>query len=306
MARQLVLILVLMCMAPALAVVHGQASDGYAAKAPASGRAANPGAGLSSAAGGAKAQAGSASNSDCGGGPCPAEQPQIIVNSPPPAASPWTWHERVTWAANIVLAVLGYVGIMLALRMFRNIQRQTEASTATAQAALDTASTALHQIESIKQADRPWIVINIEPFLTMENSFKVMATNRGRTPARILSIVDRVKVATDEKNLPETPEYVDTESTGIPDPMILLPGESAGILAFSRDDVRVVCKTPEEVSRIELWEETIFLYGRIRYKDMISQADAPEHETSWCCRYIHGGKNSALVMAGAPAYNLHT
>jgi hypothetical protein len=30
------------------------------------------------------------------------------------------------------------------------------------------------------------------------------------------------------------------------------------------------------------------------------------HETFWCCRYIHGEKSSALVMAGPPEYNKHT
>jgi len=32
---------------------------------------------------------------------------------------------------------------------------------------------------------------NDRTFLTMENSFKVMASNRGRSPARIVSSVDQ-------------------------------------------------------------------------------------------------------------------
>lgn len=306
MLRQLAILLLLLCVAPMLAAAPGQASGDSATKARAASRDTTAPGQLSSTAGDAKNPDGSASNANCDGGPCAAQQPQIIVNSPPPAAAPWTLHERVAWAANIILTVLGYVGIMLALRTFKNIQRQTEAGAVTAQAALDTANVALAQIESLTKSERPWIVITVEPFLTMENSFKIMASNRGRNPARMLAIVDRVKVATDEKRLPETPEYTDAENAGVPDPMILLPGESAGVLAFSREDVQVICKTPEELSRIELWEESIFLYGRITYKDVTSTADGQVYETSWCCRYIHGGKNSALVIAGPPSYNQHS
>ena len=50
-------------------------------------------------------------------------------------------------------------------------------------------------------------MVTIEPFLTMENSFKVMASNRGRSPARIITSVDQVKIATDETQLPKTPEF---------------------------------------------------------------------------------------------------
>src|SRR5215472_8695484 len=44
----------------------------------------------------------------------PAQQPQIVVNAPP-SASPWTWHDQVLWGANLVLVILGYLGILLAL-----------------------------------------------------------------------------------------------------------------------------------------------------------------------------------------------
>ncbi|HET7103126.1 MAG TPA: hypothetical protein VFI20_03480 [Terracidiphilus sp.] len=246
----------------------------------------------------------SSDNTD-NGSSIPASAP-IVVNTPAPQPAPWTLHERVAWAATIVLAVLGYVGIMLGLRLFRNIQRQTDLNAATAQAALDAATAALAHAQAIVNSERPWIVITVEPFLTMENSFKIIATNRGRTPARVLSTVDRVKVAVNETQLPESPEYATVEGGASPDPMVLLPGETAGILAFSRDDVRAICKTDAELSRIELWQESIFLYGRLTYQDLITPADSKTHETSWCCRYIHGEKKSALVIAGPPLYNHHT
>jgi len=235
-------------------------------------------------------------------------QPEIVVTNPapPPAPTPWTLHERVLWGADIILAVLGYVGILLALRTLKIIEHQTEHGAATAQAALDTAQTALEQTQALVRSERPWIAVTVEPFLTMENAFKVMATNRGRAPAKIVGIVDRVTIATNETQLPANPEYEISESNALPESVILLPGESVGIKAFSRDDVSAVCKTSEGFQRIRLWEESIFLHGRVAYVDLIAPADKQTHETDWCCRYIHGEKTSSLVIAGPPDYHKHS
>lgn len=233
-------------------------------------------------------------------------QPQIIVTSPAPAPTVWTLHDRIAWGAMIVLAFLGYVGILLALRTLKSIERHTENGATTAQAALDAAQAALEQTQAMVRSERPWIVITVEPFLTLQNSFKVMATNRGRTPARIIGTVDRVTIAADEKHLPQEADYENPESSTKPESIILLPGESAGIRAFSRDDVRGICKTAETLERIKLWQDSIFLYGRVAYVDMISPQDDQIHQTDWCCRYIHGEKNSALMIAGPPEYHKHT
>ncbi len=243
-------------------------------------------------------------NSDAG--PSAAQPPQIIVNSPPPAAAPWTWHDRALWGANIVLAVLGYVGIILALRLMKSIDHNTRTSVEASQAALESAHAALTQTQAFVNAERPWIVVTVEPFLTMENSFKVMATNRGRTPARLLTTEDHVRIAADEKSLPKSPEYDSASTTALTEPLILLPGESVGIRPFSRDEVRSLCSSDEEFERVELWEDKIFLYGCVTYKDLISVPDMQTHQTDWCCRYIHGETKSALVITGPPEYNKHT
>ena len=234
------------------------------------------------------------------------QPPQIIVNPPAPVVAPWTWRERVTWGANIVLAVLGYIGILLFLRMLKRIERHTESGGATAQAALDTAQAALIQTQAILDSERPWIVVRVEPSLTKENSFRLMATNRGRSPAKIVGLMDHIQIAVDETNLPAVPEYEGAKSAARPEPIVLLPGESVAIKTFSRDDVRSICKTSEEFERIELWEKNIFLYGRVTYRDMIAPTDKQAHETDWCYWYIHGDKKSALTIAGTAEYNKHS
>ncbi|MGA7858345.1 MAG: hypothetical protein WCA11_10490 [Terracidiphilus sp.] len=228
------------------------------------------------------------------------------MTNPPPAPVLWTWHDRALWGANIVLAVLGYVGIILALRALKHIKRHSESGAATAQAALEAAQTALSQTQAIIDAERPWIVIRVEASLTKENSFKVMATNRGRAPAKIFALLDQVRIAVDETQLPESPEYATMKPGARPEPVVLLPSESVAIRVFSRDDVRSFCETDDEFEKVKLWEKNIFLHGRVTYREMISIPDKPAYETDWCYWCIHGEKKSAMTIAGPPNYNKHS
>ncbi len=235
----------------------------------------------------------------------PPAQPQQIVVTPSPALpAPWTWHDQILWGALLVLVILGYIGVLLSLRILKNIQRQTEFGVSAAQAALQCANAALESSQAIVDSGRPWIVITVEPFLTVEHGFKVMATNRGRTPARILAKADCVTVARDETKLPDSPDFDSGKSATPFEPIILLPGESAGIRPFRRADVRAYCASDDQFKRLEKWEEKLFIYGRVIYRDLISPMDQPNHETDWCCWYVYGDKD-ALVIAGPPEYNKH-
>lgn len=253
---------------------------------------------------GASNQTTSSPSTDSASQTSPTPQPQIVVTSPPTQAAPWTWHDRVLWGAEIVLVILGYLGVLLGLMTLKNIQRQTEFGVSAAQAALQCANAALESSQAIVDSGRPWIVITVEPYLTVENGFKVMATNRGRTPARILAKADCVKIVQDESKLPAVPDYQTGKSATPFEPIILLPGESAGIRPFRRQDLRAYCPSEEQIRRIERWEEKLFLYGKVIYRDLISPLDQPDHETDWCCWYVFGEKD-ALVIAGPPEYNKH-
>ncbi len=234
--------------------------------------------------------------------------PQIIVTNPAPVPVPlpWTLYERIAWAANLVLVVLAYVGIMLAVSALKKIERQTRYTETAAEAAAASAQAALLNAQAVINSERPWILVTVEPSPSSENSFTIMATNRGRTPARMIAHAERTRIAIDEEHLPSPPEYTKEEPKAPLLPIILLPGESTPIKQFSRGDVREICGTEEEFSRLETWEEKLFFYGKVTYRDLIAPADNQVHETNWCCWHIHGRRNSGLVMAGPPEYNLHT
>jgi hypothetical protein len=122
----------------------------------------------------------------------------------------------------------------------------------------------------------------------------------------VIAITNETKFATGEAQLPGIPEYslVDSEMPAVS--IILLPGEFTSIKSFCREDVKGLCGSEEKLRRIENWEERIFLYGKIDYRNLMAPPDEPAHETRWCCRYIHGRQGSGLVMAGTQEYNLHT
>jgi len=243
---------------------------------------------------------------NCEGGGCDEQPSHITISTPAPAPAPWLWQDRVAWAANLVLVVLGYVAIMLALSILKKIERQTRYAETAAQATAESAQSALLHAQAMMRAERPWILISVEPTRGVENGFTVTAMNRGRGPARIVSTLDRITTAVDQNHLPETPQYDDGPTNTELASVILLPGESTGIKTFSRDEVKGFCGSEEKLRRVEKWEELILLYGKITYQDLVPLGDVETHESSWCCWYIHGRQKSGMVMAGPAAYNAHT
>jgi hypothetical protein len=243
---------------------------------------------------------------DCNGVPCEDQQPRVIVTLPAPAPILWSAHDRILWAAYLVLAILGYVGIMLAVSTLKKIERHTIAAETAAAAAADASQASLLHAEAMINAERPWLLISVEPSLGVENSFNVTATNRGRSPGAIISTLDQILFAVDEAHLPPTPTWKPAEPAAPFVPIILLPGEYAAIKTIKREDAKALCGTDSKFKSIEAWEERIFLCGRVMYNDLISPSGKETHLTNWCCWYIHGRQKSGLVIAGPPEYHSHT
>ena len=205
-----------------------------------------------------------------------------------------------------MLALLGYAGIMIALSILKKIERQAKYIETAAQAAADSSLAALSHSQAILHAERPWVLISVATSPTVENGFTVMATNRGRSPAQVTGMANETRIAVSEANLPGIPEFSPEDPEMPAVSFILLPDEVTIIKSFCRDDVKELCKSEDELQRIENWEERVFLYGRVTYKDLLAPSDAPAHRTGWCCRYIHGRQKSGLVIAGTQEYNQHT
>ena len=222
------------------------------------------------------------------------------------APESWPTPDRISWVANVVLAIVAYIGIILAISTLKKIERNTRATEALAEAAADSAQAALLNAQAVIDAGRPWLLITVETSRSVANSFAVKATNRGRCPANMITSMERIMIVPDESHLPSTPEYENQNTGAALVPIILLPGESTTIKSFSRDDLKGICENEELFKKVENWEEKVFIYGKVLYRDLIEPADKQIHETSWCCWYIHGRQKSGLVIAGVAEYNLHT
>ncbi len=252
--------------------------------------------------------------SDCNGFPCDDQPPpRIIVTLPPPVPTPLKWQDRVLWAVYLVLAIVGYIGVMLAVSTLKKIERHTAATEETASAAVsaataaaEAAQAALLHAQAFVSAERPWILVTAEPARGLESSFEITATNRGRSPATVTAAFDRLLFAADEASLPAVPNIEPVESSARFVPIVLLPGESATLKTFGREDARAVCASNEQFSNVESWKERLFLCGKVAYSDLIAPVGKEAHETTWCLWYIHGKQRSALVPAGPAPYHSHT
>jgi hypothetical protein len=250
---------------------------------------------------------------NCEGGGCDYQPAHITVATPAPAPAPWPVQDRIAWGANVLLALFGYAGIMLGIQTLKKIERQSrwsesaaEIAAKSAEAAAKSAEAALLHAQAIINAERPWVLITIVPSRSIENGFTVIATNRGRGPAQVIAASEETRIAMDETHLTSTPEFKAQDSETPFVSIILLPGEFMNLKSFCRDDVKALCGSDEAFRRIENWEERIFLYGKVTYRDLAAPADRLPHETGWCCRYIHGRQKSGLVMAGSHEYNVHS
>jgi hypothetical protein len=234
-----------------------------------------------------------------------AQPTQITVAIP--AQAEWSLQDRIRWGANLLLALAGYAGILMGLSLLRKIERQTRATETAAEAAADAGRAALTEARALLVAERPWVLISTEPSRTLENGFTVLATNRGRGPARILDAIDAARIVSHEGQLPAQPEFRRTAQPGeVFEPIVLLPGESVALRTFGREDVKRVCVADGSLERVDTWEDKIYVYGRVLYADLRTSGEAAPHETLWCCWYIHGRQKSGLVMAGPASYHRHS
>ena len=64
---------------------------------------------------------------DSNGVPSEDQMPHFTVTLPAPIPAPWSLHDKILWGANIVLAFLGYAGIMVAVSTLKKIERSTAA-----------------------------------------------------------------------------------------------------------------------------------------------------------------------------------
>ena len=236
-----------------------------------------------------------------GGEAAPA--PQIKLVLPPALPAVPTLRERIGWGANLGLVLVGYLGVLTGMRLLRQARGQLQAVEQLAQAAAQAAEAAAQHTHAAIDADRPWIKISVERSREAANTLQIVATNHGRSPAEIVDCPDKISVVKDEAAFQQDLWTEVGRSNVLKAPILLLPSESWVIQKFSRGDAKWVCQTEEKLAAVRRCEESIYIFGRVRYRSPHLRKE--EHATDWCFRYIQGEGINDLVAGGPFDYNQH-
>jgi hypothetical protein len=173
------------------------------------------------------------------------------------------------------------------------------------------AQAALLNAQSLINAERPWIVpiplLEHPPRVTFVGgyepskhepnpfSFGMTFKNFGRTPARIVSVIDIPLTLKPGESLPDIPNYAANPSPTFRGDRMLVPddrwnhggGEITAIL------------TTEQFAAVDTGKQTFVYFGRIEYRDFLR----PEvlHESRFC--YFYRSELGEFVPDGPPEYN---
>jgi hypothetical protein len=200
---------------------------------------------------------------------------------------------------SIVLAIAGISGIVVAIRTLNVIKRQTDAAESAANAAKLNA-------EALINAERVWIMIELQPVpgmggvmdveevakhivdvISHTTSFNVrlICKNDGRTPAWITEKRACIDVV---DSLPDTPNW---DAVGIiqTEPEPLAVGEVG-----EPTDKSLTCNKARDPGKITV------VYGIVRYRDVF----APDRATTFAYTIRVDGRLERL--AGYPEYNKNT
>lgn len=234
------------------------------------------------------------------------ETPRIVVNTPPAAPVEWPTHEKIAWAASLILTILCYAGLMFGRRMLEQMKYQTETLESLATAAQEAAHVALMTVEKQKRMERPWLLVSVSRTKQSADDFEVMVCNRGQSPAEVFQRNARIVLSEKLQKTSAQPDFVLDAAADKISSVILLPGESAWLFSFSRSDLSWICKTGERQMQVERGLLHLYFYGKVGYKGLTDSEDAQGYQTNWCCRYIHNEVKSTLQLERIPGITMYS
>lgn len=204
--------------------------------------------------------------------------------------APWwsvlvAWPEGITtWAIILTFAVIGWQA--------DETRKAAEAGLLNAQALIN--------------SERPWVLVKVEPSKGIFgfDGFDIIAVNRGRTPAFIVSYTFDCLIVDEGESMPAEPEYGKAK----PVCAILLPDEPMRLDSVGGGTVAMYCIDEEKWQRVVGMDAWAYFVGRIVYRDLLSPIDTPPHETDWAFSYVQGsGEDFHLTpFTPPPGWTKHT
>jgi hypothetical protein len=171
-----------------------------------------------------------------------------------------------------------------------------------ARGARDAAQASLLNIRAFINAERPWIMARVEPS-GRKNAYRVVAVNKGRTPASVLSHAENCVLKETSELPPDIAVYGEPDNRS----KIVLPDESIEIMDFSEHSF--VRKDEGKLARFRSWDAEGFVCGIIIYRDLLGAPADKTCETRWAFSVIAGGDGDVIPVeytVGGDEYTRHT
>jgi hypothetical protein len=208
------------------------------------------------------------------------------------------WVDYVSLGLGTLLFGVTFAGVWAAWRGLPEFKRQ-------AKAAEDAAASALLNAQALINSERPWVLVTSAPHPEYPGVIVINAINKGRTPAVLIAnSKDELVLYVEGNDLPQTPPERTTEP--ITPSVILLPDEATELAAITVNNVRLFCGSEAQYFRVKDWQDKIYYYGSLLYRDLLSVPESAPHETGWCFRYIPARDGDRLIEAGPNSYHRHS
>jgi hypothetical protein len=175
------------------------------------------------------------------------------------------------------------------------LRMSAKAAKVGAEAANLSAKAAMMNAQAATNAERAWIVME---FLEQDpTTFKLVATNYGRSPAQVIGYNIQQSANMSEADLhPTPPEFKASLYSQPQSQPFLVPEEEWTVI-----DKLLVIPPNMTVSGPDMPQQPRMCWGVVRYRDIIGNA---EHDTWFCQRY--DARSGEFVLTGPEGYNRYS
>ncbi len=209
------------------------------------------------------------------------------------------------YLSNWVLAAIAFVTAIVAIWTLLSIKEQVKSGR-------DAAEAARLNAQAVINIERPWIDVRVtkefigptEQFEVGNEYFSISLENRGRTAAEITahSFIPEIFVVAHDSEMPVRPD--DSYTVKRTTPWIIVAGGHSEAQGFSFTSVEIEDRCQKQFGRGPTDNDRIYVFGTVRYRDLIADAKTADRETHWCylCSYRPNGQ-SYVIRSGPEGYN---
>lgn len=215
----------------------------------------------------------------------------VRIASVPPISIKWSIADTIALICTIALALVGILGVIVAVFTLRVIARQTSATEEAAQAARVSA-------EAFITESRPWLLLHKD--MSPEGphpywQFLIRIHNFGKTPGKVIALQIEMKMGA-SKDAPPSPEFFGSEKSF--NAFVLPQGESI--------TQELDLTGAEGINDVPTGRKHLWLCGLVKYQNTFESPRPTIYETLFCLRYDPATRGRRDWRRGPDNYNKAT